>query len=119
MFLQIADTMTIEEVQDRFTECFPFLKIEFYSLGHKRFEASDKRFQYPSQARIGDIRKIHFFGALEIKSWYTAAKVEKQLKDLYGLHAQIFRSRTNGGWIQTSLSDELTLQEQNDLACRI
>ena len=119
MFLQIDDTMTIGEVQDRFAECFPLLKIEFYAKAHKTFEASDGRDVYPSAARLSDIRKNHYAGVLEIKSWYTVAKVEKQLKDIFGLNAQIFRSSPDGKWVQTSLSDHLTLQEESELALRV
>jgi hypothetical protein len=119
MFLQINDTMTVEEVQDRFTECFPSLKIEFYSKAHKRYESTDKRYAYSGKEKIGNIRKNHTNGALEIKSWHTVMKVEKELEDLYGLHGQIFRGSPEGIWVQTSDSDELTLQEQNDLAMRL
>jgi len=41
MFLQIHDSMTIGEVQDRFNECFLFLKIAFYLKAHKRLQTSD------------------------------------------------------------------------------
>src|SRR5215203_1939385 len=116
MFLQINDTMTVEEVKDSFTECFPFLKIELYSKAHKRHQPTHERYAYPNKEKIGNIRKNHTNGALEIKSWYTVMKVEKELEDLYGLHVQVFRGSPEGVWIQTSESDELTLQEQNDLA---
>jgi hypothetical protein len=82
MFLQINDSMSLEEVQDRFNECFPFLKIAFYSKGHKKFQASDKKYLYEGNCRIGDIRKNHYSGALEIKSWHSTAKVEMELSVL-------------------------------------
>ena len=115
MFLHIADTMTIGEIQERFTECFPLLKIEFYSKSHKRFEETDNRFRLHSSSRIEDIRTNHVNGVMEIKSWHTVTKVEKQLKDLFGLNVQIFRGCPGGAFIQTSLSDDLTLQEQGQL----
>ncbi|HET7899407.1 MAG TPA: hypothetical protein VFL47_17090, partial [Flavisolibacter sp.] len=65
MFLQITDTMTIGEVQDRFNECFPFLEIAFYSKPHDLFEATDKKYKYSNQVRIGSIRKKHINGVLE------------------------------------------------------
>jgi hypothetical protein len=52
MFLQISDVMTVEEVQDRFNECFPFLKIAFYARPHEAFEGSDKKHQYEASRRI-------------------------------------------------------------------
>lgn len=116
MILQVDDTMTVEEIQDRFNECFPFLKIEFYSKAHKKFQPSDKRFLVSKKMRISDIRKSHYNGVLEIKSWQTIAKVEKELKDVFGLNAQIFRHDAVSGWVQTSLSDELTLSQQSQFA---
>jgi hypothetical protein len=113
MILQIDDTMTIEEVQDRFSECFPFLKIEFYSKPHKKFQPSDKRFMLDKRLRINQIRKEHFNGAIEIKSWHATAKIERELKDEFGLYVQIFRRDAVSGWVQTSLSDDFTLEQQS------
>lgn len=113
MFLHIHDQMTLGELQDRFTDCFPFLKLEFYAVAHKRFEPSDLEYQLKSRQYVGEVRKTHQNGALEIKSWYTVARVEKDLKEQYGLHAQVFRSNAKGEWVQTSASDFLTLEEQS------
>lgn len=115
MFLHIEDSMTVEEVQDRFSECFPSLAIAFYSIPHKRFQSSDDQYRYDKKDLIGNIRKNHRKGAMEIKSWYTVARVENELREEYGLNAQIFRLPIDGRPIQTSSSDHLTLQEQCDL----
>lgn len=119
MFLKIVDTMMVEELQDRFSQCFPFLKIEFYSKPHKRFEPTDNRFVIPGKERISSIRKNHTNGVMEIKSWHSVAKVEKEMKDRFGLNIQIFRTSPDGTWVQTADSDELTLQDQNELANRL
>lgn len=115
MFLQIDDHMTVEDVQDRFNKCFPLLKIAFYSKAHKKFRASDKTYVYDPKTQIGAIRKNHFNGTLEMKSWYTTARVEEELKKKFGLNAQIFRWDGVNDWTQTSLSDELTLEQQGQL----
>ena len=116
MFLHLDDSMTIEEVQDRFNECFPYLKIAFYSQPHNKFESSGKEFQYSEKTRIIDIRKKHNNGVMEIKSWYTTAKVEQELKELFDVNVQVFRYDMNGNWIQSTFSDELTLRQQSDIA---
>lgn len=117
MFLQIADNMTIEDVEDRFTECFPFLKIAFFSKAHRRFEPSDKRYMYNEKKKIGDIRKNHYNGFLEIKSWHTTCMVEKEINTMFGLNAQVFHwDGTNHCWVQTSLTDGLTLEQLSQLA---
>ena len=116
MFLHIHDQMSIGELQERFHECFPQLQLAFYSVGHKRFASSDNSHLLPATERVGNVRKSHFNGALEIKSWHTVDRVEKALKDLYALNAQIFRRGDNGEPVQTTLSDTLTLKEQSDLS---
>ena len=116
MYLHINDSMTVEDVQERFNECFPFLKIAFYAKAHKEFQTCKKQDLYPGVNFIGDIRKKHYNNALEIKSWYKTSRVEKDLKEKYGLNAQIFRWDKTNGWIQTSLSDELTLDQQSKFA---
>lgn len=113
MFLPIHDNLSLEEVQERFTDCYPFLRIKFYSVAHKRYQPTDKTYALDSKKKIGDVRNVHNNGALEIKSWHTVALVEKELKDEFGLNAQILRSDRKGQWTQTSLSDTLTLAEQS------
>lgn len=115
MFLHIHDQLTLNEVQERFAECFPSLKLEFYSESHKRFEPTDKAYQLNNRLRMGDVRRNHQNGSLEIKSWYTVARVERELREGYGLNAQVFRCNRSGDWVQTSLSDSLTLAEQSAL----
>ena len=117
MFLHIEDRMSIEEVQDRFSECFPFLKVEFYSNPHRKFQPSAKSHQQDKKKRIRDIRQKHDDGVLEIKSWHTVASVEKRLKEYFDLNVQVFCRDANGAWIQTTSSDCLTLYEQG-LSCQ-
>ena len=116
MYLQIHDLLTVGEIEERFNECFPFLNIAFYSKPHNRFEGSGKEFRHQSYVRIGDIRRKHLNQAYEIKSWFTVSKIERELKEFYGLNAQIFRYDLAGHAIQTTLSDDLTLQQQKQFA---
>lgn len=111
MFLQISDSMTVGEVQERFNECFPFLDIAFYSRPHLPFEGSDQKYRYGAATRIADIRKKHVNGVLEIKSWNTTADVEQKLKEIFGLNIQIFHYDPLDGWLQTTISDSLTLKQ--------
>jgi hypothetical protein len=112
MFLHISDNMTIEDVQDRFRECFPSLDIVFYRKPHKREQASEKSDEMRPMEKLADIRSNHYNGVLEIKSWYSVARVEQELKEIFGLNAQIFRQDETGRWIQTTSSDAYTLADQ-------
>jgi hypothetical protein len=118
MLLKIDDHKTIEDLQDRFNECFPHLKLEFYSAPHKWNHPSERSLRLKPQSRIGDIRHNHNSGILEIKSWHKTGKVEQDLHDLFGLNAQIFRWYGDT-WLQTSYSDDLTLHQQAVLAGNI
>lgn len=106
MYLHISDQMTIEEVQDRFRECFPSLEIFFYTVPGRK-TASDNPLQLGKSDRIEYVRRYHYNGALEIKSWFSVARVEQELKELFDLNAQIFRVDTSGALCHPSLNDEL------------
>ena len=114
MKLSIHDSLFVEDLQDRFAECFPGLKIEFYKSPHHWKEGSAKEKLIDPKTRLEDIRKNHNTGVMEIKSSYTTGKVEQDLKHIYGLNAQIFRKEKNS-WVQTVSTDTCTLKEQMEL----
>lgn len=113
MLLGINDHKTISELQDKFNECFPHLKIEFYDKRHKIKQASPESQRITEDKLIGDIRKKHNTGIMEIKSWDKTGDIEQQFKEAYGLFVQIFRQE-DGRWIQSAKSDALTLAEQSN-----
>lgn len=116
MLLQIDDTMRIDEVQDRFQECFPYLQLRFYSKPHEQLEGSEKKDLYDRDIRIGHIRRKHSNGVMEIKSWDTTSTIERKMKEQFGLNIQIFRYDSIGCWIQTTFSDTLTLKQLGQFA---
>lgn len=115
MLLKIFDRIKIDAIQDKFNECFPYLKLEFYSRPHKWQEASHEDYLIQPGSYLEDIRKSHASGLMSIKSWDKTGKVEQDFYRIYGLNVQIFRFDRNK-WIQTSDSDGLTLQEQSELS---
>lgn len=115
MILHIHDNKTISDLQDKFNECFPSLKIEFYDHAHHYKEGSPEAHQISTDRTIGSIRKKHEQGEFVIKSWQTVASVEKEFREKYGLNVQVFR-KANDKWIQTSATDPLTLRQQSDMS---
>ena len=113
MHLHISDHKTVEDLQDRFNLCFPYLKIEFY----KDEDTTENRKCNiaTSNTRIGELRKKAGPEIFDIKSWDKTECVKQGLKEIYGLHVQIFRLHKNE-WIPTSYSNELTLKQQCELA---
>lgn len=115
MLIEIDDSKTVSDIQDRFSLCFPFLKIEFYHKPHRWEESSLTANRVDPSTVIGEIRKKHHPGILEIKSWYKTGDVEHLFKKLFGLNAQIFRLQ-DGHWKQSTQSDNLTLKTLTEMA---
>ena len=114
MILEVNDTKTIEDIRKEFSEYYPFLSIEFYDEPHKSGEISSYKHLLPHNKTIRDIRRKHNPGMLEIHSWHKTGIVEQEFKRLYGLNVQILR-RQGDAWIQTAGTDELSLEEQNEI----
>jgi hypothetical protein len=113
MLLNIHDDMTVGDLQDKFNECFQHLKIEFYHSRHKWQKASSASNKINADRKIAEIRKNHNNGVFEIKSWYKTGRVEQELRELFGLYAQIFFLKNNE-WVQSVSTDDLTLGHLNE-----
>lgn len=108
MILPVNDNESIAEIQDRFNEAFPGLKLEFFYEPHGWGEPSFSLRSIDGNQKIGEVRKHHEQGLLDIKSWYKAGEVEKLFKKAYGLFVQIYYL-DNGVWVETRKSDDLSL----------
>lgn len=113
MILLIDDSLTINDIQDRFQLCFPKLKIEFCKKHHHWEGVCSEKDIFPNDKPIGNIRRKHNPGMLEIKSWQKVGEIEKKFHEEFGLNAQIFY-RSGQRWIQTGKSDNLTLKQLQD-----
>lgn len=114
MILEINDTKAIIDIQDKFTTFFPFLKLEFFEHPHHWYEESALKTAYPASKRIGDIRRKHHHGDLEIYSWSRTGDLEKAFRKKFDLNVQVFRLYHNE-WVQTVGTDKLSLEEQNEI----
>ena len=113
MHLHIAPNRLIGEIQKEFNESFPFLKIEFFKT--KSFSRSDFMAHQiiPSHLRIGDGQQAITDGDIEIAEEMKVKELEKIFKDQFSLAAQVFRKSGNL-WLETTMTDDWTLQQQND-----
>jgi hypothetical protein len=116
MIIYIHDNRLLSDLQERFSKCFPSLKIEFYSKQHSLKNATNDSYRINPERTIGEIRKNHNEGEFVIKSWNTVEKVEKDFRDKFGLNVQIFRNE-NAGWVQTSKTDRFSLRDQQEMTC--
>jgi len=114
MIIQINDHKTLDDIRDKFQEIFSFLKIEFFPGPHHWYEESPGKKKLKPNLRIGDVRKKHVQGPLELFSWFKTGDLEKLFKDKFDLNVQVYRLH-DGEWVQTVGSDALNLDEQNEL----
>ena len=80
--------MTVADLQEKFSECFPNFKIEFYPniRSMKAGQAAEPG------CRVEYLNKKHENGELSINSHESVEWVSRELKNKFGLHANIFRS---------------------------
>ena len=115
MIIHVHDNLKLSDIQERFSKCFPSLKIEFYNKRHTLKKSSSENFQINPSKHVGEIRHNHSAIEMELKSWFTVARVEKDFREKFGLNVQVFR-RENGAWVQTCNTDKFTLHEQQEMA---
>ena len=115
MILEINDAKSVFELQDQFSTHYPFLKIDFYapaSLSKKLLPSAEK--MSPHQL-IKCARNIHNSGRLEVMSWFTVSRLEKEFINKFGLEIKVSK-RENGRWVLSPTSCFCSLKEQNDRA---
>ncbi len=112
MEILITDSRTISEVQRDFSRVFPFLKLEFFDAPYKEEKALPKSKIFTHDSKLSLCRKKHIDGKLEVEKDEKVKDLEMQLWNTFGLSAQVFRKSGNL-WIETSLTDSWTLEQQN------
>jgi hypothetical protein len=115
MEIYISEEDIWRNIQNKFHEVYPYLKLECYLCPHKRGEGSAGSKKVLSGTPIEDIRLVHSFGWINIGEHRTVAQVERDFYHDMGLAVQIFR-RFRTGWLQTTQTDELSLGQQNSVA---
>jgi hypothetical protein len=110
--MKIRDDKMLKELQEEFNYEFPFLKIEFYRNSHRMGQGSPACEQLSPMMLIGDIRKIHNAGYVNLDGNLTVGALEQTFRNIFDLNVQVFR-KSFGRWVQSWSSDSWTLKEQN------
>jgi hypothetical protein len=113
MTLKIDDNKSIATIQQEFTAMFPYLKLEFFKHFHGIHQGSPKKDMLNSNLTLKQFSKKHIDGVLEIKDSMKVSDLENSFQRLFSLSAQVFR-KSAGSWIETSVTDDWTLRQQND-----
>lgn len=111
MKIILRSERTIQDVKEEFNRVYPFLKMEFFTKEPGPGENSSQEQMDPSTELI-DITGVLREGAIDINPTDTIREVEYKFLHQYGLPVHIFRKQ-NGAWLETGITDDLTLQEQN------
>ena len=113
MKLHISSELTTGQIQDEFSAEFPNLKLVFFSKPHKAYAGSPAKFMITKrETTVGELthgKEIHkeLFVEADMPVW----QLERLLELEYHLHVQVFR-RSGNTWLETSVTDDLTLEQQ-------
>jgi hypothetical protein len=114
MTINITDNTRIIDIQKKFRQAYPFLKIEFFDRPHAWSSTVGKAHRYDPEFTIRFIQKIKKNYCLELHPWEKVGSVEEHFSQLFGLYPQVYR-RNAYSWIETAGTDELSLDEQNGI----
>lgn len=113
MRLNITPNRLISEVQKEFNAEFPFLKLEFYqNKGYQQPDFSANKI-LPHTRKIADAQSAITDGDMDVRADMKVKELEKAFKDEFALVVQVFR-RSGNLWLQTSMTDNWTLGQQNE-----
>jgi len=111
--IKITDSKKVAAIQKEFNEMFPFLKLEFFHHKHKAFKGSSKRDLFDTELTLKQCRKKSNEGTLIVKESMKVSDLEELFQSVFGLSTQVFR-KSGKSWIETTVTDDWTLKQQND-----
>lgn len=112
MDIYISEEAIVGDIQKRFREFYPYLKLAFYRNPHTEGKCSPKEELVAPEMPIDKIRMIHNSGWIDISGYRMAAAVEHDFSREFGLNVQILR-KSGGLWLETTGTDSWTLEELN------
>mgnify|MGYP001088076428 CR=1 FL=1 len=114
MKFQIDNDTKIIDVQKRFNEVYPFLKVEFYKRGYSEKKVSAFKDRISPDKIISAEVKSFQPGNIDINRHRTVSALEKEFYEKFGITMQVSR-KSGKMWIETSKTDDRTLKAQNQL----
>lgn len=113
MKINIQKNVTVDAIKQQFTSAFPFLKLEIFKRKSTPGHLSVDHIVAPGDALIQDVQPLLCTGVLNIYANTKVSELEHELASRFLLIAQIFR-RSKNVWLETTATDNWTLQQQND-----
>jgi hypothetical protein len=106
MHLKLFAGQTVGDIQQVFSHAFPYLKIDFF----KNLELNGIRITKKLEPPFTISKPEN--AVIELEGSRTISAVKNDFLNLTGLASRIFRKSGNV-WIETSLTDDWTLNRQN------
>ena len=103
-------------IQLGFSEKFPHLKLEFFNNSHQKNELSSLSTEIMKDLTLSQINPD--FDSEKVLVLYNDEKVfdfEERMQKEFGLFVQVYR-KSNNIWLQTSATDDWTLNKQEEIA---
>jgi glycerol-3-phosphate O-acyltransferase len=114
MIIEINPNKKLKDINSAFTKVYPFLKLEFFSMSHKWQESSSVIQMLEQDQSVSEVtNSSHNSGFIEIHYWQKTGVLEMMFLQQFNLSVHVYR-KNGDNWIQTSGTDELTLEEQNE-----
>jgi molybdopterin converting factor small subunit len=113
--LQISPKDTIRSVQERFSSWYPYLRLNFFKRARK---SHSSQISFSPEVSMAEINNKFVDANYELEENTTVGMLEKSLFEISGLPVQVFR-RSGNLWLETRLTDHLTLNQQDNLGREI
>ena len=105
--LQLNSHQTVNEFKQKFSDLFPYLKIEFY---HKNSDLLKQSIE--SNMKIAELSSKEKDNNITFISSMSVDQVENILLTTYGLIVHIFR-KSGSVWLKTTATKNWSLERQN------
>ena len=111
--LSITPGKQIKDIQQEFSHAFPYLKLEFSTSR----EAIPGR-KHSGSNEQGVVASVGYDKAVPNAEIYltpgtTVLELERKCQDLFGISVQVYR-RFRRVWLKATMTENFTLQQQND-----
>jgi hypothetical protein len=114
MIIEINPNKKLKDISLTFARAYPFLKLEFFSKSHKWQESSSVLQLLQQDQTVSEVTYNSLCSRfIEIHYWQKTGAIEMMFLTQFNLYVQVYR-KNGDNWIQTSGTDELTLEEQNE-----
>ena len=110
--LYITSDKPVRDMQREFTEAFPFLKLEFFIPGSAARRNVPTELFLTVKIEQGNHDKAENRKIL-LTPFLTAKELTKKCEEVFGVTVKVYR-RFSNLWLETSITENFTLQQQND-----